>query len=306
MVARPPRSWVVLALVVLYVVLAPSIFLLGPLLLLLLVSGPRALREWVWISASALGLSVWAQTGSDDLPVRMLQAAGVLFSGAMGASALAWPSTVSPLARLGAAVTFMAGGVAVWAAVLGIGVADVTGAIAAQTVAMATLLLQGNPSPSPEIRGLLESVIQTAPASARLAPGVLVLAALAGGGLAWTWYHRVAVTPRGRPPRAYAEFRFDDRLVWGAIITLAVVLAPVPDRWNWLGGNLLLVWIGLYVFRGGAVLWSLVRRAPVFVRLALLLGGILLLPFASGGLLALGLADTWVDLRQRFARASTP
>jgi len=305
-VARPSRSWAVLGLVVVYVVLAPSVFLLGPLFLLLLLSGPRALREWVWIAVAALGLSVWVRVGNGDLPVRMIQAAGLLFSGAIAASALVWPHTLAGLPRLGAAVVFMVLGLGVWAAILGIGMAEVTGAIAEQTVGMATLLMQGDPAPSPEVRGLLESVIQNAPTFARLAPGVLALAALAGGALAWVWYHRVAVTPLGPPPVAFAEFRFDDRLVWGAIVTLAVVLAPVPDRWTWLGINLLVVWVGLYVFRGGAVLWSLVRRSPVFVRIALLLGAILLLPFASGGLLALGLADTWVDLRQRIARAPTP
>lgn len=286
--------------------LAPSVFLLGPLLLLLLLSSPRALREWVWIAVAALGLSVWVRAGGGDLTVRLLQAAGLLFSGAIAASTLAWPYAMSTLTRLSAAVIFMILGLAVWAAVLGIGMADMTGAVAEQTVRAATLLMQGNPPPSPEVRGLLESVIQSAPTVARLAPGVLVLAALAGGGLAWTWYHRVAAAPIGRPPGAYAEFRFDDRLVWGAIATLAFVLAPVPVRWNWLGASLLLIWIGLYAFRGGAVLWSLVRRAPVLVRIALLLGGVLLLPFASGGLLALGLADTWVDIRQRIARAPTP
>ena len=306
MVTRPSRSWTVLGLVVVYVVLAPSVFLLGPLLLLLLLSGPRALREWVWISVSALGLSIWVRAGSGDLPVRMLQAAGLLFSGAMAASSLVWPHAKSTLARLGAAGTFMVLGLVVWAAILGIGVAEVTGAIAEQTVRMATLMMQGPPTPSPEVRGLLESVIQSAPAFARLTPGLLVLAALAGGGLAWAWYHRVAVTPVGRPPLPFAQFRFDDRLVWGAIITLAMVLAPVSERWTWLGWNLLLIWIGLYGYRGGAVFWSLVRRAPVFLRIALLLGGVLLLPFASGGLLVLGLADTWVDLRQRLARAPTP
>jgi hypothetical protein len=70
--------------------------------------------------------------------------------------------------------------------------------------------------------------------------------------------------------------------------------------------NLLVVWIGLYAARGAAVMATVLAPVPLpFKALALALA-IPLAPVALGAFLALGLADTWLDMRARLAaRAPT-
>jgi hypothetical protein len=61
---------------------------------------------------------------------------------------------------------------------------------------------------------------------------------------------------------------------------------------------MLLVWAGVYLARGTAVALSMVARWSLSFRLALFISGALLLPYAAGALMLVGLADTWLDLRR--------
>jgi hypothetical protein len=137
-------------------------------------------------------------------------------------------------------------------------------------------------------------------------PGLVLLQSLAALGLAWALYHRIAREPRSEPLGQLTVFRFNDHLIWGVALSLAVVLLP---RLGWaraLGGNLLLFFGGLYMVRGVAVL-AAVAAATGFTGLlayiVVLLVTVFLLPVVALMALALGLTDTLVDWRTRLARA---
>ena len=133
---------------------------------------------------------------------------------------------------------------------------------------------------------------------ATLYPGLLALAAIAGLRLAWSWYHRIAERPIGPAPAPFTAFSFNDQMVWGLVIGIALLLLPLPVL-RGVGDNLVLVWAALYAVRGMAVFAAIAGRVPVPVLVALVVVTLLLLPFVIGGLTLLGLADTWLDFRRR-------
>jgi hypothetical protein len=67
--------------------------------------------------------------------------------------------------------------------------------------------------------------------------------------------------------------------------------------------NLLVVCGALYVARGAAVIRRILRPGPA-IALAVI-ATLFLLPFALAALATLGVADTWIDFRQRIG-AATP
>jgi uncharacterized protein YybS (DUF2232 family) len=140
---------------------------------------------------------------------------------------------------------------------------------------------------------------------AQLTPGLLAIAGIAGLRLAWTWYHRLASRPWGAATAPFPAFRFNDQLVWGWVVALALSLLPVAAPWPLVGANLLLVWSVLYATRGLAVLLGLAGRIPRPVAGVLVLIAMFLLPFVLGGLTLLGLADTWLDFRRRLSTPTT-
>jgi len=139
----------------------------------------------------------------------------------------------------------------------------------------------------------------------QLYPGLLALAGIAGVRLAWTWYHRVAVRPLGKPPAPFRAFGFSDHLVWGWVVALGLALLPVPQPWSLLGANLLLVLGVLYAARGVAVFVAQTGRIPAPLAGVLALVATFLLPFVVAGLTLLGLADTWLDFRRRLSTPAT-
>ena len=132
-----------------------------------------------------------------------------------------------------------------------------------------------------------------------LYPGLLALASIAGLRLAWAWYHRIAGRPVGAPPVPFPAFGFNDQLIWGWVVGLALALLPEPAWARVAGANLLLVWGALYATRGMAVAVTAGRRTPPAVLVALAMVTVVLLPFVIGGLTIVGLADTWLDFRRR-------
>jgi hypothetical protein len=140
---------------------------------------------------------------------------------------------------------------------------------------------------------------------AELFPALLILAALPGLALAWTWYHRLSPRPAGVPGGRFAEFRFSDQLVWLVVIAFAAFVMPLPEEIHGLVGNVALVASGLYTARGLAVTWGSVEPFPAGVLLVMSVGLLFILPVALGGFFALGVADTWVDFRRRFASADS-
>jgi hypothetical protein len=284
-----------------FLLLAPPLYVLGPLGLLLLLSRPRTVREWFWIGVVAVASWFWLRAGT-GLADETIRASAVLLSGAFVTLALAWRGPVA--ARSIAAVVLATIALGIWLRVLGLGTGELVAAIEGQIQSRYQELLDAarqDPEASESVRTFLEQLVAGAPRVAALYPGLLALLGIAGTSLAWRWYHRIASAPVEPAPPPFRGFRFNDHLIWGAILTLALVLVPVRGIPPALVANLLVVWIGLYAARGAAVMATVLAPVPLpFKALALALA-VPLAPVALGAFLALGLADTWLDMRARLA-----
>lgn len=284
-----------------YLLLAPPLFVLAPFVLLTLLSRPRTLRELFWLVAAgvALGLSF---SGPRQLGIDLLWASGLVLAAVFGV--LSFRSRGPAFGRALLAVLLSGVAVFCWEWARGVSWADLQ-------LAFTTMLRESyqamagpsgsGPTPKPDVQRLLKSFIDAAPDLAKALPGVLALEGLGGALLAWDWHHRIAAHPLGIPPRRFREFRFNDQLVWGAIFTLALLIAPLPVEVATVAENLLILWSGLYALRGLAVVAALLSPGPAPLRVLLAAVGILLFPLALGVCLALGLADTWLDIRARLA-----
>ena len=170
----------------------------------------------------------------------------------------------------------------------------------------------------PEIQTRLTELDQVLTSMSRtgagLFPAMLLLESLVALALAWTTYHRLSRTRLGAPLGQLKDFRFNDQLVWGLIVGLAIVFVPTLGFLGGAGRNLLLFFGALYAVRGlGVLSWF---TAPGALAITLLVGfamlfwpvlstvavlGFMLLALTAFGL---GLGDTWADWRRR-ARPTT-
>jgi hypothetical protein len=153
-------------------------------------------------------------------------------------------------------------------------------------------------SRSPLPPGQMEQLQQAMGTMATVYPGIAILGAMGGGtlGSAVAWH--LTDGRSGHEPAPFRTFRFNDHLIWGAILTIGLVLLPLPEPFSVFVANALVVWAGLYVARGAAVTAFTAGFWPLPIRLSLAVATVLLLPYALGGLLLLGLADTWLDFRR--------
>jgi len=277
-----------------FLVLAPPLFLLGPLFILLILSRPSTLREWLWITLSAGAGYVLGAPTQVGLPSLVALSAGAILAGSFGVLTHVLGGT-NTLTRALLALAVAVVGIVVWGLASHLRMAELDAAVLKDLEATMRAIFQGSPQDQ------VDAAVEAMPEVARLFPGMLALQALAGLGLAATWYHQVARRPAGRPPTPFPRFRFNDHLVWGAIFTLGLSLLPVGDPWQRIAENGLVIWAGLYAARGLAVGATALGRWPLFGRLLLIGSAILMFPFAVGSLILVGLADTWVDFRGRLA-----
>lgn len=302
-VAAPPPGRRVSAGAVLvllgFLLLAPPVFVLGPLAALLAASRPATWRERIWLAATvvltAIGLAV-----PGDLAQQVVRAAGMGLAGGTLAVVVARRAT-NPFRLAVTATVAAACGTLLWGAILGTTFEAFRAAVEADLRRGYTALmaLQADRGGSSEVQSFLASLADSAGMMAAYYPGVLLVLAVAGSMLAWLWLHRIAATPVGEAPGPFRAFRFNDHLIWGAIFTLAIVVLPTPPGLRLLGGNLLVGWIALYLARGLAVMVSMLAASPWLLKLGAAAFAVLLQPFSSGALLAMGLADTWIDFRRR-------
>jgi uncharacterized protein YybS (DUF2232 family) len=287
-----------------YLLLAPPVLVFGPLAGLLLLSGPRTLREWFWLLATGTWSGLWLDQAG-GLAGQFARAEAVLITGAFLALTLWRPS--ARFSR-GLAATAI-GGVALmlWMWHLGVGWVEVREAVEQDLWHSNRDLIMrlGQVAPAMNQPGMLDQMSATVRTIALLYPALLALASLGGVTLAWAWHRRIAQRPLGPAPAGFSAFQFSDQLVWGWVIGLALCLAPLPGVWQSVGVNLLMVWAVLYAVRGLAVFWVGTRRVPGSVIATLSLVAMFLLPFVVGGLTLLGLADTWLDFRRRLAASAT-
>jgi hypothetical protein len=297
--AGRPASLGAAAVLAGFLLLAPPLYLLGPFALLMLLARPRALRELFWLAAAAAGISA-SLAGAVPLGYLVIRVSGIALAVLFVMVSLRSDRPLVARALLAVGLTLLA--VVLWAAVQGVGWTQVETAFTEMLRASYRSLAEvagTDPKARQDVEQFVRPFLERAPDIARLMPGLLALEALAGVALAWSWHHRLAVNPRGRPPGRFRDFRFNDHLVWGAIFTLALALLPLPPPGPAVVLNTLVVWIGLYALRGLAVLTAFLAPAPLLLRLLAVGLAFLLIPVALGTCLALGLADTWVNIRGR-------
>jgi hypothetical protein len=143
-----------------------------------------------------------------------------------------------------------------------------------------------------------EGVMRATPSfAATLLPALLALESLAALALGWGVYRRLTPVQIGPPLSPLTEFRFNDQLVWGLAVGATLCLLPAFEEGRNAGYNLLLFFGALYLIRGiGVLAWIARGRYALIVLLGLIPQVFVIVT------LALGLGDTWLDLRKR-ARA---
>ena len=98
----------------------------------------------------------------------------------------------------------------------------------------------------------------------------------------------------GPPLSPLTEFRFNDQLVWGVAVGATLCLLPAFEEGKNAGYNLLLFFGALYLVRGiGVLAWIAKGRYLLIVVLTFIPQVFIIVT------LALGLGDTWLDLRRR-------
>jgi hypothetical protein len=300
-----PAGWALLVLA--FMLVAPGIFVLGPLAGLLLVARPVSRQAWLWLALAVAYSAVWlARPG--ELPAQFVRAFAVAATGAWLVAQVGRPGPffprAFPAAVTGLAVTFG------WLLWLGLGWGDVEAAVSrtlSQLLLEQAHLLRRLPEAGSGVGEAMLDAAGQARWLARLFPAGLVLAALVGMALAWRAHFWLAAEPLGPGPSRFAKFTFSDHVVWLLVAGLALTIIPAEP---WLeplrvaGANVLLVAIALYVARGAAVLRAKAPLIPPVAAAVMVLILVFAFVFVAGGLMLLGLADTWLDFRRRAAPAN--
>lgn len=140
-----------------------------------------------------------------------------------------------------------------------------------------------------------ETMMRAIPSrAASLLPALLALESLAALALGWGAYRRLSAVQIGPPLSPLTEFTFNDQLVWGLAVGATLCLLPAFEEGRNAGYNLLLFFGALYLIRGIGILAWMARGRYVYVVILSLLPQVFVIVT-----LALGLGDTWLDLRKR-------
>jgi hypothetical protein len=254
------------------------------------------------------GLIVLALTGVERSGLWYAERGwALLVAGWFAALTLRWPSS----AFLSRALASVGGAVAVAAAffvvrpgawsVLDWSVAERLRQGVATALAAMTLLRGGGEAMSPSLVG---TIYQAAETQAHLFPAVLALVSIAGLGVAWWLYVRMALGARGALS-PLPSFRFDDQLVWVFLAGLVALAVGPGEAWLRAGGNVVVFMGALYVLRGAAVVMFINNGLSVLGAVLLAFGMLFLAPVILVGALFIGLGDTWLDIREKVqARAA--
>ncbi len=280
-----------------FLLLAPFHFL-APLFVLLMLSRPRAPLEIVVIIVALAG-SWGLLTGETELSGALIKASAVAM--AIGFGLASFRSRWSVLSRGGFALVITTIAISAWGLLRGVTWSRIELSFATTMADTYRHLpeMTTDPATQQQLREMTAPLLDLAPAIGRLMPGFLALLGLAGVALAALWQHRIARQPLGLAPVRFREFRFNDHLIWGAIFSLALMLAPLPANGRAVAANLVVLWGGLYAARGLAVMTALLAPTPLLFRMLVIFLAVVLNPLMLGLCIAMGLADTWLDLRGR-------
>jgi len=287
-----------LAALAAFLLLAPSFLFLAPLFVLLLLSRPRSVLEFVALLAAGLG-TAGLFTPEVEIGWALIKAFTLGLAVAFGLMSIRGRLSVLARSTIALGVTILA--LSGWCLYRGIAWSRIQSSFATVMLEAYRRLpeLSSDPATQQQIRTLIAPDVESVGTFARLIPATVTLVALMGLGLATIWQHRIARAPIGRRAVPFRAFRFNDHLIWGAIFTLILMLLPLPQNGRTVAANLLLVWAGLYAARGLAVISALLASAPALFKIVLGVLAVVVNPIAIGGCLAIGLADTWLDIRAR-------
>lgn len=144
-----------------------------------------------------------------------------------------------------------------------------------------------------------EAVIRTAEIQGALFPALLGLSTLAALGVAWWVYIRLSAGSSGglSPLRA---FRFPDPLIWVLIGGIGLLLVGGwSEGWGRIGTNMVVFMVGLYALRGAGVLLFITGGLSLPAMLLIGVAALLAPPLLVLGTMAVGVGDSWFDLRAR-------
>jgi hypothetical protein len=271
---------------------------------LLLFSGPRSVLEFVALSLAALG-AVGLLTPEVEIGWALIKAGALGL--AVGFAVLSIRGRLSVLTRSAVALAVTVLALAGWCLYRGIAWTQIQNSFAGVMREAYRRLpeLSADPATQQQIRDLIAPALASVGTIARVIPGMVALVAFIGLALAALWQHRIARAPIGTAPLPFRAFRFNDHLIWGAIFTLTLMLLPLSPDGRTVAANLLVIWAGLYAARGLAVITALLASAPALFKVLVVVLAIVVNPLALGGCLAIGLADTWLNIRGRLL-AQTP
>lgn len=294
---RWPRVAGLLAVVLALSVMEPAVLMGVPYLVFVVALPSRRLTA---ILAAALAALLVTGSGGRDGFWYVERGWAVLLAGWFLALTVRWPDRGFSARALGA-VAGSAGVVGAWAwarpgswSMLDWLVGErIRGGVA--TALEAARVLGGGEGVS---QALVTTVYQAADVQAQVFPAMVGLASLAGLGVAWWLYARLAHgDPDGLSP--VREFRFNDHLVWLFIGGLLVLVLGVGEGWSRAGSNAVLFMGALYALRGAAVVMFFYGGVSLMGAALVGLGLLFVAPVVLGGAMVIGLGDTWLDLRQR-------
>jgi hypothetical protein len=299
------RAWrgaaALLAVAVATSIVRPSVLVAVPLLVLIGMGGVRGGATFV---ATVLGMLVVLFGPRDGFwyaeRAWALVAGGVFAACSMARPA--WSLTSRALTSVGGAVLAFAGLLAVrtdaWATVDWT-VSDRLMAGFATWLDALTVLRDGQ-APSP---ALVSAIYRTVEAQASVFPALLAIETVAALGATWWLYVRIVHrTDDGLGP--LARFRFNDHLVWLMIGGLALVTGWASEGVTRIGANIAVFMAALYAVRGLAVGVAVGGGLSLLGTTMIVLGMLFAAPAVIGFAVLLGVADTWLDLRER-ARSLT-
>jgi len=273
------------------------VFALGPIGVLLLVSGLRTTRERLWLSAIVAWTVLWLFQPA-GVATQIIRGGGIMVTGAFVAAVLWRPERLGRNVAIAVAMGLV--GTLWWTWILGVTWERIEFALTRAT--WATYQTMARSMAAFDGPGAAEDAAAGIALMVRLFPGLAVLAAGTGLLVAWAVYQRVALRPVGGPAAPFINFRGSDHLLWGLVVPLAILISPARDTLDLVAVNALLVFGVIYVIRGAAILTWFMRSKSRLGSLGLgllAIAALFVLPIAGSGLLLLGIVDTWIDIRRR-------
>jgi hypothetical protein len=148
---------------------------------------------------------------------------------------------------------------------------------------------------------VVTAVRQTGEAQATLFPAMLAIASMAGLGVTWWLYVRLAAgNDQGLGP--LRGFRFNDHLVWVFIGGLVLFALRWGDAAMRVGANVVVFMGALYAVRGAAVIVFLSGGLSALGFFLVAVGLVFVPPLVLAGAMVIGIGDTWLDVRSKRRR----